>query len=252
MHSQIDFGYPWFLSYGHLAMAAIAVPLMLLAIWRKWSRPLIVIVSALALWSVSAFFAVRFGLDPNGRATLPTQSFLSSGAGNVLDMGAGTGRSSLMVLEARPRSTLVALDEFGESYEQHFGTPRLGRQRLLDNLRAAGVADRVAIQAGDMRRMPLETGSFDAIVSAYAIDHLNREGIRDSLAEAARVLKPNGEFLLIVIHKDFWANYTWGLALLHMRMPGEEFWPQALRAAGFDVVEQGFKPATMYLLARKT
>jgi cyclopropane fatty-acyl-phospholipid synthase-like methyltransferase len=156
-----------------------------------------------------------------------------------------------MVLESRPQATLVALDEFGSSYEEHFGEADLGRRRLLANFRAAGVADRATIQSGDMRQMPLESESFDAIVSAYAIDHLNREGIRKSLAEAARVLKPNGELLLMVIHKDFWADYTWGLALMHMRMAGPEFWPQSLHEAGFDVVEQGFKPATLYLLARK-
>ena len=251
MYSDVYFAYPWWLSYGHLVVFAVAVPLVLVALWRKWHWPLIAVTGALALWSISAFLAIRFGFDPNGRAVLPTPSFLSSGTGRVLDMGAGTGRSSIMVLEARPKATLVALDEFGESYEAHFGKTSLGRQRLLDNFRAAGFADRAAIQAGDMRQMPLEAGSFDAIVSAYAIDHLNREDIRKSLAEAARVLKQDGEFLLIVIHKDFWANYTWGLALMHMRMPGPDFWPQALHDAGFEVVEQGFKPATLYLLARK-
>ena len=34
--------------------------------------------------------------------------------------------------------------------------------------------------------------------SAYAIDHLNRQGTDQSLAEAARVLKPGGEL---------WAKY---------------------------------------------
>jgi ubiquinone/menaquinone biosynthesis C-methylase UbiE len=251
MNTEVNFAYPWWLSYGHLVVVAVAVPLFLVALRRKWRWPLAVVTGALALWSISAFLAVRFGFDPNGRAALPTPSFLSSGAGRVLDMGAGTGRSSIMVLEARPQATLVALDEFGSSYEQHFGEADLGRQRLLANFRAAGVANRATIQSGDMRHMPLGSESFDAIVSAYAIDHLNREGIQMSLAEAARVLKPNGELLLMVIHKDFWANYTWGLALMHMRMAGPEFWPQSLHEAGFDVVEQGFKPATLYLLARK-
>ena len=40
----------------------------------------------------------------------------------MLDLGAGSGRSTLMVLEARPKATLVALDSFSNSYAEHFDT----------------------------------------------------------------------------------------------------------------------------------
>ena len=62
------------------------------------------ILGAITLWAFSSFLVVRFLFDINGRATMPTESFLKSGAGKVLDMGAGTGRSTLMVLEARPQT----------------------------------------------------------------------------------------------------------------------------------------------------
>ncbi len=110
---QLDFGYPWWLSYGHLVLAAAAVSLLALAYWRKWSKLIVLILGAAALWSVAAFLVVRFVIDINGRPSLPTENFLRSGAGRVLDMGAGTGRSSIMVLQARPQATLVALDLFG-------------------------------------------------------------------------------------------------------------------------------------------
>ncbi len=45
-----------------------------------------------------------------------------------------------------------------------------------------------------MREVPFAPASFDPIVSAYAVDHLNREGIDRALSEAARVVKPGGEF----------------------------------------------------------
>jgi len=45
------------------------------------------------------------------------------------------------------------------------------------------------------RKLPLEAAPFDAIVNLYAIDHLNCAGVEQSLAEAARVLRPGGEFL---------------------------------------------------------
>ena len=187
MSSQVDFGYPWWLSYGHLVITAVALSFWLLGHHRRWSRVLMLLIGAVTLWSVAAFAVARFA-NVNGRLSLPTQKFLTSGTGRVLDMGAGTGRSSLMVLEARPQTTAVALDLFAGSYEEHFGPGRSGQERLLSNLRAAGLEHRAAIQAGDMRRLPFEPATFDGVVSTYAIDHLNREGINMSLREASRVL----------------------------------------------------------------
>ncbi len=137
MSSQINFGYPWFLSYGHLLITAIVLPLWLLGHARRWPKAPMVLIGAVTLWSFAAFLATRFVLNANGRAPLPTQRFLASGTGRVLDMGAGTGRSSIMVLEARPQTTLFALDLFAKSYEHHFGPGPSGQERLLANLKAA-------------------------------------------------------------------------------------------------------------------
>jgi ubiquinone/menaquinone biosynthesis C-methylase UbiE len=259
MHSQINFGYPWQINYGHLILAAVLLAVFALGWARKWNKPALFVVGLAAVWALSAGIMVRFGFDMNGRATMPTPKFLPSGGGKVLDMGAGTGRSTLMVLEARPQATVVALDLFGESYEEHFGksaesasTVDQGRAALIRNLRAAGVEQRVTIQPGDMRHMPLDPASFDAIVSAYAIDHLDRAGIADALAEANRVLKPGGQFLLMVIAKDGWVKYTFGPLIMHAHMVAADFWAQKLRDAGFEILEEGRQPATKYILARKT
>src|SRR5258708_18599618 len=116
-----DFGYPWWLSYGHLVLAVPSALLLFLGYRLHWSRWLMVLLGGLTLWSTSVFLLIRFGMDVNGLASLPTQSFLRSGTGRVLDLGAGTGRSSIMVLTARPQARLVALDLFGDSFDTHFG-----------------------------------------------------------------------------------------------------------------------------------
>lgn len=251
MSSQIDFGYPWYLSYGHLVITAVALSFWLLGRVRKWSKVPMVFIGAVTLWSAAAFLVARFGLDVNGRLPLPTQKFLASGTGRVLDMGSGTGRSSLMVLEARPQTTVVALDLFAKSYERHFGSGQSGQERLLSNLKAAGVDHRAAIQVGDMRKLPFEAAGFDGVVSAYAIDHLNRDGIPAALNEASRVLKPGGEFLLMVIAKDVWLGFAFGPLLLHSGTASLARWTGLLQDAGFQVVEQGTRPGTLYFLARK-
>jgi SAM-dependent methyltransferase len=251
MPSQLDFGYPWWLSYGHLLLAAVTVSLLLLGHKRRWSKWVMILAGIVALWSTAGFLVVRFVIDINGRPPLPTESFLRSGTGRVLDIGAGTGRSSIMVLHARPQTTLVALDLFGRSFEQHFGRSESPQQRLWANLKAAGVDQRATVQAGDMRRLPFEPAAFDAIVSSYAIDHLNRDGIKQSLAEAARVLKPGGEFLLMVIGKEPWMQFAFGPLLMHGGPRGPDWWSQRLQEAGFEVLEHGTRPLTLYLLARR-
>jgi SAM-dependent methyltransferase len=251
MHSQINFGYPWFLSYGHLPIFAIALSLWFLARARNWSKVLLVLIGAVTLWSAAAFLLTRFTLDINGRLPLPTQNFLASGTGRVLDMGAGTGRSTLMVLEARPQTTVVALDLFAHSYEMHFGPGQSGQERLLSNLKAAGLEQRATIQTGDMRQLPFEAATFDGVVSAYAVDHLNRDGVTACLRETARVLKPNGEFLMMVLRKDPWLNFAFGPLLVHAGFRTAERWTTLFQEAGLPVVEQGNPPGTLYLLARK-
>jgi len=258
MHSHINLGYAWYWTYGHLLVTAIVLPLLCLGVARKWPKVALAMLGAVSLWSAVAFLAVRFGVNMNGRMPLPSESFLPSGSGRVLDMGAGTGRSTLMVLEARPRTFVVALDSFSDEYVHHFGdrkngkqVPEQGRERLLLNLQAAGVDQRAAVQAGDMRQMPIESAAFDGVVSAYAIDHLNRDGARKALGEASRVLKPGGQFLLMVLAKDVWFELAFGPIFPHTRLPSRDRWAGFLRDAGFEVVETGTRPATLYFLARK-
>ena len=251
MSSQINFGYPWFLSYGHLTILLVALSFWILGRARKWPKAPMILIGAVTLWSAAAFLVARFGLDVNGRLPLPTQHFLASGTGRVLDMGAGTGRSTLMVLEARPQTTIVALDLFGESFKQHFGPGQTGQDRLLSNLKAAGLENRALIQAGDMRKLPFEAAMFDGVVSTYAIDHLRRNEIPAALSEAWRVLEPGGEFLMMVITKDLWLKFTFGPLLLHSGTRSAAQWTSLLQGAGFQVVEQGTRPGTLYFLARK-
>ncbi len=139
----------------------------------------------------------------------------------------------------------------GDSFEAHFGPGDSPQQRLLQNLKAAGVDQRASIATADMRKLPFEDGSFDAIVSSYAVDHLNREGINQTLGEAARVLKPGGDFLLMLVANDRWVKFAFGPLLSHGGTRGPAWWEARVKEAGFQVLEQGTTPATLYFLLRR-
>jgi len=247
---HLSFGYPWWLTYGHLPIVAVSGLLAALGFWRKW-RVWMCVWGALFLWSSTAFLAARFVVDIDGEAEMPTANFLPSGKGKVLDLGAGTGRSSIMVLKARPQATLVALDLFGQSFDQHFGPGQSPQQRLMANLQAAGVDSRATIVTADVRKLPFEPASFDGAVCAYVLEHLDREGIQQSLAEAARVTKPGGDYLLMLVAKEPWLQYTFGPMLMHQGFHGADWWTSRLEESGFHVVEHGTQPATLYLLSRR-
>jgi SAM-dependent methyltransferase len=248
--TSIDFAYPWWLNYGHLFVALLAAAAFAVARLRRWSRWIVVVFGVFVVWaSGSAAITWSFGADRV--PSLPTQNFLRAGAGRVLDIGAGTGRSTIMVLGERPNATVVALDLFGDSFEHHFGPGGRPEDRLMANLGAAGVASRASIQAGDMRSLPLPDASFDAVVSAYAMDHVGGEGARQALAEAHRVLEPGGEFLLMLVANDLWMKFAFGPVLSHGGTRGADWWRGQATAAGFEIVEEGTRPGTLYFLLGK-
>ncbi len=66
-----------------------------------------------------------------------------------------------------------------------------------ENAKREGVAERVAVQTGDMREMPFPDGAFDVVVSNVAIHNIySREGRAKAMGEIARVLKPGGRLMI--------------------------------------------------------
>lgn len=245
--TSLDFGYPWWLNYGHLTLLCVLLAVTLGARAASASRWVVIALGALSLWAGSVALLVYF-FGINRVPPLPTQAFLPSGAGRVLDLGAGTGRSSIMVLKERPHATLVASDLFGTSFSRHFGDGERPQDRLLANLKAAGVDGRATIETADMLKLPFADRAFDAIVSAYAMDHLGRNGARTALVEAHRVLKPGGGFLLVLVANDGWAKLAFGPLLSHGGTYGANWWRDAAVKAGFTVLEEGTRPVTTYFL----
>jgi SAM-dependent methyltransferase len=246
---KYDFDYAWPWAYGHLIAAIVFAGLAWVTHRLHWTR-LTVVAGILTLWGLSGAYIIHGPLRLSRPVALPTELFLPSGSGRVLDAGAGSGRSALMVLLARPTATVVALDRFSGYYGIVDNTP----DRLRANARAAGVESRLEVQVGDMRQMPFDDASFDGVVSVAAIDHLDKEGVERTLAEVTRVLRPDGQFLLMVVNPDIWTRVA--LPFLHghgyFGAPAyPDRWRSRLTAAGLSVVDEGTQPSTLYFLTQK-
>jgi ubiquinone/menaquinone biosynthesis C-methylase UbiE len=96
----------------------------------------------------------------------------------VLDIGAGTG---LLTIAVAPRVAHVVAVDTSPAMCRHLET-ELAR-RSIDN------AD---VLLGSASELPLADNSVDLVVSNYCFHHLNDEDKHRALAEAIRVLRPNG------------------------------------------------------------
>jgi SAM-dependent methyltransferase len=100
----------------------------------------------------------------------------------VLDLGTGAGDLLALVLAARPDATGVGLD-FGEE--------------MLRQARTRFAGDtRVEIRRHDLdQALPADLGTFDVVVSSFAIHHLAPPRQRELYGEVFEVLRPGGVFV---------------------------------------------------------
>jgi len=97
----------------------------------------------------------------------------------LLELGTGTGTTTLALLERHPEAEVVGIDESE-------GMLAAARTRLPESvdLRVSHLQDR------------LPDGPFDLVVSALAVHHLEGPAKADLFARVAGVLTPRGRFVL--------------------------------------------------------
>jgi cyclopropane fatty-acyl-phospholipid synthase-like methyltransferase len=142
----------------------------------------------------------------------------------VLDVGCGRGL--LLVGAAKRLSTGKAL---GVDLWSRADQLDNRREVTLANAAAEGVANRVEVVDGDMRKMPFDTASFDVIVSNLAIHNVPGDaGRRQSIIEIVRVLRAGGR--VVIIDLAFTKAYAqWlaegGLVGIRREWPARWFFP---------------------------
>ena len=99
-------------------------------------------------------------------------------AGAILELGVGTGETAAAVMAVHPAAALVGIDESEAMLARardRFPAADLRVQRLED---------------------PLPEGSYDLVVSALAVHHLDAAGKADLFRRVRGRLRPGGRFVL--------------------------------------------------------
>lgn len=125
---------------------------------------------------------LSLGRDLAWRRSL-ARSIKTAGPAVVVDVAVGTAEVALSIGRAHPLSQVIGVD---------FSPAMLARGQ--HKLRSRG-SQRIALTAGDGRRLPLRDGSADVVTIAFGIRNIEER--HQALAEFHRILKPGGQLLIM-------------------------------------------------------
>ena len=103
---------------------------------------------------------------------------------SVLDIATGTGDFAILAAQKLHPQRIVGCD-ISE------GMMQIGREKVAK----LGLSDTITFQNEDCAKMSFETGSFDAVISAFALR--NFQNLDECLKEMHRVLKEDGHLSVV-------------------------------------------------------
>lgn len=139
----------------------------------------------------------------------------------VLDVGCGHGLLLIGVAKLLPHGRAVGVDLWSQVDQSDNS-----RDATLSNAALEGVADRVDVRDGDMRKLPFDDCTFDVAVAHFAIHNIPaRDGRRQAIREIVRTLKPGGRVAL----SDFktvglYADELRKSGMRDVKVSGPSFW----------------------------
>lgn len=155
-----------------------------------------------------------------------------SPASRVLDCGLGTGTLSAAFVRAVPGVTIVTGTDISLAMLRYAAV----------NLAAVGAT--ADLQRADARCLPYRDGAFDTVLSAHMLEHVPAP--RVALAEMARVLRPGGLLIVVVVRAtvvDAAIRLKWGHACIRPGDLGRWMTQEGIGDVRRQVLGSAWRPA---------
>jgi SAM-dependent methyltransferase len=226
-----DYGYDAPYALIGFAIAAVLAGVGAAVVWWNTGRavtPPLVVAVFFGANAASFRYTTRRGKFEEWARILDTVPL--RGDEHVLDMGCGRG-AVLTAVARRLRTGRVTGVDLWRTRDQSGNAQDV----TLRNAALEDVADRVAVETGDMCALPFADASFDLVVSSMAIHNIASTSKRvRAVSEAWRVLKPGGRLLIA----DIKATRSYastvaalgGMAVTHRRLGWRFWWGNPLAA----------------------
>ena len=151
---------------------------------------------------------------------------------HVLDIGCGTGNLTLLLKGLHPRAEVVGLDPDPKALRR--------ARRKADERKLAVRFDR-----GFADELPYAEASFDHVVSAFMLHHLDLNEKSKTLREARRMLRRGGAFHVLDFGGAGHANGIIAHLFHHAQLEDQHRIPILMREAGFTQVTELAPRATI-------
>jgi ubiquinone/menaquinone biosynthesis C-methylase UbiE len=127
----------------------------------------------------------------------------------ILEVGFGTGKTTLKLAKKLDNGLICGLDISSKM-----------TNKALEQIKSHDLTEKVNLFLGDAGSIPFASSSFDLIFSSYMLDLIDTPILPIVLSEFRRVLKPDGQLIIISLSKGSkWYNnmhlYEW----LYKRWP---------------------------------
>jgi len=139
----------------------------------------------------------------------------------VLDVGCGHGLLLIGAAKLLPRGRAVGIDLWSQVDQSNNSC-----EATLYNAALEGVAERISVRDGDMRKLPFADGTFDAAVAHFAIHNIpSGDGRREAIGEIVRTLKRGGQVALSDMKSvSLYADELRKLGMCDVKVSGLSFW----------------------------
>ena len=238
-----DFGWSpeWMNGLAVVALIALATAIAIQVAAPQWWPMAFIVLLFGAAFIVGNFIMRSF--RSRDHVVLPMVNLLRSDHDLVLDAGCGTGRTTIALGRILREGRVMAVDRFDAGYIDDGG-----RELLDQNLRSAGLTERVQIKTADLTALPFDNEYFDSAISTNVFDHLgnNKE---QALCEVLRVLKPDGRFLMAVWVPG-WPMFAVANALSFF-LTSRKQWKTMASRAGFETVDEGSFNFAWFIVLKK-